>query len=181
MSIHASMLEALNRQLQREFASSYLYLSMSGWMASSDLPGAGRWLRMQSQEEALHAMKLYDFIESRDAATHLLEIPAPLAEWKSVLAVFEAALAHERRMTEHLNELVDLASSERDHASHNLLQWFIDEQIEEEATLATIVRRLRLVGADGSGLFILDTELGKRAAPTLTASPRKGGAADAGP
>jgi len=157
-----AMEEALSVQLNHEFASGYLYLSMAAYLSAAHLPGAARWMRLQAQEEVGHAMKLYDFVDNRGASMTLRGLDDPPARWQSLLAVFEAALAHERVMTERLNDLIDLAMAERDHASHNLLQWFIDEQVEEEATLDTIVRRLALIGSDGSGLFLIDTELGKR-------------------
>jgi len=154
--------DALNKQLNAEFASSYLYLSMAAWLEAQNLSGMAHWMRLQADEEWEHAMRIFDFVHDRDGRVTLSSIEAPLAEWKSVLDVFEASLAHERQITQQINELVDLALQEKDHAANAFLQWFVSEQVEEEATVKSIVDKLKLAGDSGVALFMLDTELGRR-------------------
>ena len=166
MSLSDNMQQALGEQFGLEVFSAYLYLAMSRYLNENDLLGGGHWMRMQGAEELMHAMKIYDFIEDRGGRPPLPAIDAPQTEWDSPLAAFQAALAHEKKVTAAMNRLMDLALSERDHATASLLQWFVDEQVEEEATLRDIIPKLRLVGSDGGGLLMIDGELGKRLAPT---------------
>lgn len=166
MSLSDNMEQALSDQFGLEVFSSYLYLAMSRYLNDGDLLGGGHWMRMQATEELMHAMKIYDFIESRGGRPSLPAIDAPQTEWDTPLDVFKGALDHEKKITAAMNRLMDLALSERDHATASLLQWFVDEQVEEEATLRDIIPKLRLVGSDGSGLLMIDGELGKRPAPT---------------
>ncbi len=166
MSLSENMEQALSDQFGLEVFSSYLYLAMSRYLNDADLLGAGHWMRQQATEELMHAMKIYDFIEDRGGRPALPAIDAPQTEWDSPLEVFKAALAHEKKITAAMNRLMDMALSERDHATASLLQWFVDEQVEEESTLRDIIPKLRLVGSDGGGLLMIDAELGKRPAPT---------------
>ena len=166
MSLSDNMKQALGAQFGLEVFSSYLYLAMSRYLKENDLLGSGHWMRMQATEELMHAMKIYDFIEDRGGQPPLPAIDAPQTEWASGLDVFEAALAHEKTITAAMNRLMDLALSERDHATASLLQWFVDEQVEEEAILRDIIPKLRLVGSNGSGLLMIDADLGKRPPPT---------------
>jgi len=127
-----------------------------------DLPGFANWMRVQYQEEVSHAEKLFDHLIERDGRAVVKAFDAPPAEWKSALDVFESAYAHERKVTGLINDLVDLALSEKDHATHNFLQWFVNEQVEEEASAKAIVQQLKLIGDSRAGLFQIDRELGQR-------------------
>ena len=155
------MQEALNRQVNAELYSSYLYLSMSAHFQSANLPGFANWMRVQAQEELVHAMKFYDFILERDGRVVLEAIDTPPTEWVSPLLAFEAAYKHEQHVTSRINDLADLAVSEKDHATSIFLQWFITEQVEEEDSVSDVLNKLKLVGG-GEGLFFLDKELGAR-------------------
>ncbi len=159
------MRTALLAQLNKELASAYTYLAMSAWCSCQDYNGAAHWFRTQFDEEQIHATKLYDYLIDQDASVELLAVPAPPKDFENLMGVFEAALAHERRMTEALNDLSDLALQQKDHATYNLLQWFVTEQVEEEATVTGIIAKLRIVGGDGYGLLVVDNELGSRPAP----------------
>ena len=156
------MNSALNEQINGEMFSSYLYLSMSGWFESKGLSGFASWMRVQVQEETFHSEKFFDFINERGGRVVLDAIEKPKAEWKSPLDVFEESLGHEEMISGLINNLVDLALTEKDHASNNFLQWFVAEQVEEEATAGAVVDRLRLIQDDSAGLFALDLEMGKR-------------------
>lgn len=159
---------AFNEHLNAELYSSYLYLSMSAYLESENLKGMANWMRIQAQEEMTHVMKFYDFIHDRDGQVILKEVKAPKIEWSSTLEVFEDALAHERLVSGLINELVNLSRSENDHMADNFLQWFVTEQVEEEASAQEIADQLKLAGDQGGVLFMLDRELAKR---TLGPSP----------
>ncbi|MEQ8190124.1 MAG: ferritin [Candidatus Eremiobacterota bacterium] len=154
--------KSFNEQITEELFSSYLYLSMSSYFQSINLPGFANWMRVQAQEELMHAMKFYDYINERRGRALLKEIKTPQHEWKSPLEVFEAALKHEEYITEKINNLVDISIKEKDHASNIFLQWFVNEQVEEEASADDIINRLNLIGDSKGGLFMLDRELGTR-------------------
>ncbi len=156
------MAEALNKQVNWELFSSYLYLSMNSWFESTGLPGCANWMRAQAQEELYHAIKIYDFINERGGRAIMLAIDQPRTDWDNPLEVFEEVLKHEEKVTSLINDLVNLALEEKDHASHIFLQWFVSEQVEEEATAGDVLGKFRLIGDDKSGLFALDQELGKR-------------------
>jgi ferritin len=169
------MQDALSKQLNAELYSSYLYLSMSSYFESLDLPGFAGWMRVQAQEEMTHAMKFFDFINERDGRVLLKTIAGPPTEWDSPRAAFEETYRHEQKVTGLIHKLVDLAIKESDHATNNFLQWFVAEQVEEEASVKEVVQKLKLVSDDATGLFLVDRELAQRApaAPGSTA----GGAA----
>ena len=156
------ILKALNDQINAEMFSSYLYLSMEAYFQSLSLKGFAAWMRVQAQEEMVHAMKFYDFINERGGKVTLEAIAKPESTWASPLAAFEAIQKHEEHVTSLINNLVDLAISEKDHASNNFLQWFVSEQVEEEASATAVVDRLRMIQDNPSGLFMMDAELGKR-------------------
>ncbi len=156
------MQDALNTQVNAELHSSYLYLSMAAYFESVDLTGFAAWMRVQAQEELVHAMKFYDFINERGGAVKLASIDSPPGKWDSPLAAFEHAYQHEQKVTGMINALVDAAAEHKDHATASFLSWFVDEQVEEEASANAVVRKLRLAGESGSGLFMLDRELGQR-------------------
>ena len=161
-SLSQSMQDALNDQVQAEFASAYLYLALSARMEQFNLKGFAHWLRLQWQEETQHALKLFDFLLQRDAAVHLQALPAPDYDAETPLEIFELVLEHEQYITRRINELYALAVEERDYASQALLQWFVSEQLEEEENARAIIDDLRLVGDSGASLFLLDRELGQR-------------------
>lgn len=154
--------EALNQQLNAELYSSYLYLSMAAYFESINLKGFANWMRVQTQEELVHAMKFYDFIIERGGKVVLSSIEGPPTEWASPLAVFEHAYEHEQKVTGLINNLVDLSTAEQDHATSNFLQWFVAEQVEEEASADEVVQKIKLMGDASGGLFMLDRELAQR-------------------
>lgn len=164
--------KALNEQINAELHSAYLYLSMSSYFSALNLDGSASWMRLQAQEELLHAMKFYDYAVMAGGRIELLPIAAVPREFASPLAAFEAALGHERKMTTRISDLVGLAHAEKDHATGNMLQWFVTEQVEEEANVERIVARLKLAGQDGPGLFMMDRELAERVpSPAPSAGP----------
>ena len=157
------MQEALNKQVNWELYSAYLYLSMSSYLESKGLAGAAHYMKAQAQEEMIHAMKIFDFINERGGRALLSSIEGPPTEWDSPLAVFEHAYEHEQHVTSLINGLMDLALEERDHATQIFLQWFVSEQVEEEASASAVVEQLKLAG--DKGLFLVDKELGQRPMP----------------
>ncbi len=153
------MHQALNDQLQAEFFSAYLYLSMAAYFEDEGLEGMANWMTIQFQEEQTHAMKFYRYIIERGGRVELQALEKPQKDWPSPLAVFEEAFEHEKMISGRINDLAELAIAEKDHATHNMLQWFIAEQVEEEAAVDTIVNQLKMVGDQGHGLFMVDREL----------------------
>jgi ferritin len=160
--IGKSMEQALNTQINEEIYSFYLYLAMSAHLEGLNFSGMAKWMRVQAQEEMSHAMRFFDFLYERGGAVTLAAINQPQAKWASIAALFKAAAAHERSITKKIHALLDKAAGEKDHATANFLQWFVKEQVEEEATLAPIVARLEAVGDSTAALYFLDHELGKR-------------------
>jgi len=153
---------ALNSQLNAELYSAYLYLSMEAYFQASNLTGFANWMRVQAQEEQFHAMKFYDYINERGGRVILEQIEAPPGEWDSALAVFEAVSAHEQKVTALINQLVDLAIQQKDHATNSFLRWFVDEQVEEEGNAGKIVGQLKLIKDSPEALFLMDKELSGR-------------------
>ena len=156
------MQTALNGQLNAELYSSYLYLSMNAYFKSVNLDGFANWMYYQAQEELEHSLKFYEFVIQRGGKVVLSQIEAPPTEWDSPMAVFEATLAHEQKVTGLINDLVEIAHEERDHATTIFLQWFVSEQVEEEESVGGVLEQLKLMGDAKGGLFILDRELAKR-------------------
>jgi ferritin len=156
------MQDALNAQVNAEYYSSYLYLAMVAYFEAENLRGFANWMRVQAQEENMHAMKFYDFIVQRNGRVTLKAIEVPPATWESPLAVFEYAYKHEQHVTSLINNLVNLALAEGDHATNTFLQWFVNEQVEEEANADAIVQDLKRVGGSSEGLFLMDRELATR-------------------
>ena len=152
----------LNEQIKHETFSAYLYLSMEAYFEANALGGFANWMRIQYQEEMSHALKIFDFINERGGQVHLTAIDAPATEWGSPVEVFEVTLEHEREVSASIHRLVDLAIEISDHATNQMLQWFVEEQVEEEATAEQILDELRLIGDARSGLFMLNRELGQR-------------------
>ncbi|UFS71234.1 ferritin [Geomonas sp. RF6] len=160
--ISNTMQQALNRQLNNELYSAYLYLSMSSYAGSLGLKGFANWFMVQYQEETVHAMKFYNYINSRGEHVELAPIAGPPTEFSTALDMFEQTLKHEQFITSSINDLIDLALREKDHASHIFLQWFVTEQVEEEENDRDIIGKLKLIGDNGQGLLMLDAELGAR-------------------
>lgn len=154
--------DAMNDQIQRELESAYIYLSMAAYCDSINLPGFAHWMKAQFGEEQEHAMKFYDFIYDRGGRVVLQAIGQPPAEFASPADVFEKTLAHEQKITGHINDLYAMAVEEKDYASQGLLQWFVDEQVEEEKSAGDILETLKMVGDKGQALFMLDRQLGQR-------------------
>jgi len=159
-----NMQAALNKQLNAELYSGYLYLSMNAYFKALNLDGFANWMYYQAQEELTHGMKFYDFINQRGGQVSLAQIEAPPTSWESPLAVFEATLAHEQKVTGLINDLMEVALTERDHATQIFLQWFVSEQVEEEESVGGVLEQLKLMGAAKGGLFMIDRELAKRSA-----------------
>ncbi len=162
--------DAFNLHLNAEFYSFYLYLSMANYFAAQNLEGMTHWMRLQSEEERIHAMKFVDFINDRSGRVVLAQIDQPRTDWNSPLEAFEDAYSHEQLISSKINDLVELANQERDHAAHQFLQWFVSEQVEEEATALGIVEQLRRVGDNPVGLLMIDQQLVGRTPPTDSAS-----------
>ena len=174
--------ESFSEQIKYELESAYIYLSMAAYFDADGFPGMGTWMRAQVQEEVTHAMRFYKHIVERGGHVKLHPLAMPPQDWKSPLAAFEAAYEHEKFITAKIDGLVKLAQAEGDHASGTLLQWFVDEQIEEESSTAKVAQNLKLVGNDGRGILMLDRELGTRTfvlAPELSALYAMGAAAGA--
>lgn len=157
--------KALNEQLNAEMYSSYLYLSMNAYFKSISLDGFANWMYAQAQEELMHAMKFYDFINQRGGRVALSTIESPPVEWDSPQAVFEETLKHEQKVTGLIHALVETALRENDHATNIFLQWFVTEQVEEEDSVGSVLEQLKLLGDAKGGLFMMDRELAKRGAP----------------
>lgn len=154
--------DALNGQINNEFYAAYLYLSMSAYFQSINLDGFAHWMRMQREEEIAHGMRIFDFVVDRDGRVELQALAKPPKDFDSALDVMRQALAHEQKVTERINELYELAVKKKDYPTQALLQWFITEQVEEEATAGQLVDQLELVSDNSAALLMLDRELGGR-------------------
>lgn len=160
--INEKVEQAFNKQINAETYSAYLYWSMSAALEKMNLPGFANWMRIQAQEEMTHALKFYQHIIERGGSVVLSAIDAPPVEWDSVKAVFQNALKHEQFVTGLINGLMDLAMEQRDHAGNMFLQWFVSEQVEEEASAMEVLGKLEVVGETAGGLYMLDKEMGQR-------------------
>lgn len=156
------VLDAINEQINHEFESAYVYLSMSAYFEAANLPGMAGWMRAQAQEELTHGMRLFDYLNDRGDRVVLRSVAEPPAEWESPLHVFESALNHERKITRLIHDLYGIAQKENDLPTLVALQWFITEQVEEEKTADLIVQQLKMVGDDRPALLLLDRDLGER-------------------
>lgn len=156
------MAERLNDQLNKEFYSAYLYLAISAYCGGSGYNGAANWFYVQYLEENTHALKMYRYLDDQSVTINLKSISTPEFEGSDLLQAFNESLQHEQKMTHRLNELSDYAFQEKDHATYNLLQWYVTEQVEEEATLNQIIDQIKIVGDNGLGLLTIDKELGTR-------------------
>ena len=160
--ISNKMQDAINRQINKELFSSYLYLSMVAYFEDKNLPGVAHWLRLQADEEKEHAMKFFDYLLERGARVKLTALETPKFEWSSNLEAFKEVLAHEQMITASINELYGLALEEKDYPSQILLQWFVTEQVEEEASASEVLAQLEMIEDKGTAVLMLDKELGKR-------------------
>ncbi len=158
------MQKAINDQINAEMWSSYLYLSMSAYFEGKGLSGFAHWMRLQADEETMHAMKFFDYVYERDGEVKLQPIHEVPTDWMDTLTVFEETLKHEQKVTSMINNLMDIAIEEKDHATQSFLKWFVDEQVEEEASVNEILDQLRLLEGSGHGIFMLDREMKGRSA-----------------
>lgn len=158
------MQKALNTHLNEELYSSYLYLSMAAHFEAKNLKGFANWMRIQSQEEYMHAMKFFNFILQKGGKVSLAQINTPKIEWNTIQEVFTDTLNHEQKITGLINQLVEVAMTEKDYAANSFLQWFVTEQVEEEANVEEIIHKIEMIGDNKSGLYMLDNELGSRTA-----------------
>ena len=161
--MNQDVLQGINKQINREFYAAYLYLAMSAHFETRSLEGFAGWMLAQAREEKNHAMRLYDHLVERGVQVELGPIDAPGTDFGSPLEIFEAALEHERRVTEWIHELYDAAVDAHDHAAQLVLEWFVTEQVEEEDSVGTIVDQLRMAGDNQAAILMLDRELGARA------------------
>ncbi|SIR50415.1 ferritin [Halanaerobium kushneri] len=165
--------KALNKQINAELYSAYLYQSMAAYFEDKSLAGFARWMDLQAEEEMIHARKIYDFVNERGGRVILEGIDKPKSDWDSNLEVFEDSLAHEQKVTAMINDLVALADQENDYATHSFLQWFVDEQVEEEDSVGEIVDKLKLVGDSAQSLFMMDDKLAARPQPAADTEGEK--------
>jgi len=164
--------DAINKQINAELWSAYLYLSMSTHFANEGLPGVANWFEMQFREEQDHAMKFMNYMVAKGSKVKLQPIDKVDTSWETVLKAFEDSLAHEKVVTALINDLVAIARDEKDFATDNMLQWFVSEQVEEEDSVQGIIDSLRLIGNNGHAIYMLDKELGQRdPEPTATSIP----------
>lgn len=162
--VSRKMQKALNEQIKEELFSAYLYFAMSSWFKAQNLDGFAGWLVAQAQEEVGHAMKFYGYLHTRDADVELLPLDGPPKSWKSPLAAFEDAYKHEVHITGKINDLVALAEDDRDNATRVFLDWFVEEQVEEEDSARAVVEKLKLVEGHPGGIYMLDKEMAGRGA-----------------
>ena len=160
--ITESMQKSINHQINRELYSAYLYLSMAAYAADCGLNGIAHWFEVQAKEEMSHAQKFYNYVNQQGGRVVLEAIEAPPEEYDSILETFEKTFEHEKKVTQLIHDLVDLAKKENDTATEIFLQWFVTEQVEEEATAMELMQKLKLVGPAGSGLFMFDKDLAGR-------------------
>lgn len=160
--IEKEIQDALNVQIKEELYSAYLYFSMVSYFKSMNLNGFAQWMEVQAQEEVSHAMRFFNFVNERGGKVDLLPLEGPKTTWKSPAEAIEDALNHEQFITSCIHKLVELASVRKDYPTGNMLQWFVDEQVEEEANVSDVLEKLRMVGDKGQALYMLDKEMGTR-------------------
>ena len=160
--INQKMQDAINAQINAELYSSYLYLAMSAWFANHGLPGSASWMKVQALEETTHADKLFNYLLERGGKVTFPAIDAPQTEWDSPAAVFDAVLAHEQLVTSLVNKLMDTAIEEKDHAAQIFLQWFVAEQVEEEAGAQDVIDRVKLTQNNPGAMLMIDSHLASR-------------------
>ena len=162
MALTKELEAALNNQVTLELESAHQYLALSAWLECEGLPGMAHWMRMQAGEENEHAMKFFEFLVDRNASVKLGPLPAPVSDFESVIDVFRASLAAEQRVTKAINNIYAIATDARDFASYPLLDWFVNEQVEEEATVQQIIDDLERIEGNGYAMLMLDREMGSR-------------------
>lgn len=162
MKINANVQDVLNKQVNAEFWSAYMYLSMSAWFQDKGLKGFANWMRIQFQEETAHALKFFDYITERQGVAKLEPIAEVPSQWASILEIFEETYAHELKVTELIYNCLEVAEKEKDRATMSMLQWYVDEQIEEESNVDEIINQLKLIGDNGQAIYLLDKELATR-------------------
>ena len=162
MKMNSKLEKAFNDQMKNELESEYIYYAMAAYFEEENLPGMAAWMNKQAEEEHVHAMKFVKYITGRGNRTVFSALGKPPVSWKSPLAVFEAALKHEQFITKKIHSLVDLAVKEKDYAAHTFLNWYVDEQVEEEASADTIVQKLKMIGNSKQALLMIDSQLGRR-------------------
>lgn len=170
MSLSKKMETAFNKQINAEWFAAYLYKSMAAYFEAQGLKGFAHWMNLQVLEEFMHGDKIFNFVCERFGIVVLMSIDKPKSVWKNSLAVFQDAFKHEQKVTLLINKLVDVATIEKDYASTNFLQWFVNEQVEEESSVDGIVQKLKMISNDKVALLNLDKELGQRPMPTLSVS-----------
>jgi len=168
--IKEKVLDAINSQINAEIHSAYLYLSMAAYFKSVNLEGFAAWMNVQVEEELEHAGKFYNFVHQRGGKVILTAIDGPKTQWSSTREAFEDALKHEQYITRRINDLMDVALAEKDHATQIFLQWFVTEQIEEEDNVSGVLEKIKMLEGAKGGLFMLDRELGQRGAGGSAAS-----------
>ena len=161
-TLSKALQEAINEQINYEFYSAYIYLSMAAYCDSATRPGFAHWMRMQAHEEGQHAMKFYGYIYDQGGRVTLQGLAQPPVEWTSMLDLFQQVLEHERKVTSLINNLYGLAFKENDYATQGLLSWFIKEQVEEEKNVTTIIEQLKIIGNSGQATFMMDRHLASR-------------------
>lgn len=161
--MNAKVAQAINDQIKNELQSAYTYLSMASWCVKKNLDGFAQWMKVQAKEETGHAMRLFEYLHNRGADVELQALEKPQKEWNSITQVFQDVFRNEKAVTASINTLVDLSIAEKEHATKTILHWFLEEQVEEEATAQKILERLELIGKDPAGILFLDKEMGARA------------------
>ncbi|MFA8435864.1 MAG: ferritin [Marinifilaceae bacterium] len=164
MIINKKVEKVLNKQINMEFWSAYLYLSMSNYLFDAGFHGFAHWFQVQFKEEAAHALKMLNYVNERGGRVILTQVPEVPKEWKGVMDVYEETYKHECEVTKLINECVDVANKEKDHATKIFLNWFVTEQVEEEATVSEIIDQLKMFNAQGEGLYLMDKSMRSRTA-----------------
>lgn len=162
MAINKNVEKILNEQINAEFWSAYFYLSMSNYFNANGMPGFANWMKVQFEEETFHAMKMLDYVNERGGRVILEPIAEVACEWNGVVNIYEETLAHEEKVTSLINGCMNVAIEEKDHATVNFLQWFVDEQVEEEAGVSEILDQLKMFKGEGHGLYMMDKEFKTR-------------------
>jgi len=162
MDINKTVNKALNEQINKEFYSAYLYLSMAGKCEEMGYPGFSNWMKKQAQEEVEHAMKIFNYVNSRNGTVELEEIKKPLGSWKQPSDMFKDSLDHEKFVTQSIHDVFSLARKENDIATESFLKWFVDEQVEEEESVSEVLDKLDKIKDHSAGLVMLDKQLAKR-------------------
>ena len=160
--LSSKMENAFNEQINAEMYSAYLYLSMAAYFEDKNLPGFANWMHIQFKEEWAHAMKFFNFVVERGGRVELKAIEKPKKEWNDAVEVMEETYEHEKHVTSLIHNLMSLAHEEKDYASVSMLQWFVDEQVEEEATASGLLEKLKMIDGKGAGMFMMDKELEAR-------------------